>query len=122
MFLILPTLIQLRYHSHFPLDHMHRLSLGKWSVLFGAGLRRRDLGSCLGLAERDVSSRVDLDLLRLGLPNRGLLVGRRLDHTRVTRDSRNALLAEELDVIRLVGEVLDGQRVDLQAAGGAVAL
>ena len=50
------------------------------------------------------------------------MVGRGLDHTRVTRDSRNALLAEELDVVRLVGEALDGERVDLQAAGGEVAL
>src|ERR1700730_7934333 len=41
---------------------------------------------------------------------------------RASRDTGDALLAHQLDVVRLVREARDGEGVDLQPAGGEVAL
>ena len=112
----------LQYHGQAAWPQELRTSLGKWAGLVGAGLRGRDLGPRFGFAKRHVTSRVDLDLLRLGFPHRGFLVGRRFRHSGVPGYCRHALLSEELYVIRLVGKALDREGVDLQPAGGEVSL
>ena len=92
---------------------MRRLGLGQRTGLVGARLGGLDLGPGFRLAEGDVARGVDLDLLCFGLPDGGLLVGRGLDHAGVAGHRGHALLAEQLDVVRLVGKALDRERVDL---------
>ena len=84
-------------------------------------LGRRGQGLDLGLAERDVALGVDLDLLRLGLPDRGLLVGGRLGHPRVALAAGGLLLADEVHVADLVADRLDREVVDRQAGRREVA-
>ena len=96
--------------------------LGERPRLGGGRLGRLHLLLDLGLLQGDVSLGVDLDLLCLGLPDGGLLVGRRLRHPGVALDDGKVLLAEQPDVVRLVGETLDGEGVDLEARGRQVAL
>src|SRR5438552_1696031 len=90
--------------------------------LVGPRLRCLDLCPRFRFPERNVPGCIDLDLLRFCLPDRRLLVGGRLGHTSVSRHSGYALLAEQFDVVRLVGEALDREGIDLQAARGEVAL
>ena len=103
-------------------DLLGRLGLGE-----RPGLGRAGLGSCglrLGFrpAQCDVSLGVDLDLLGLGFADCRLLVRPRFGHTRVTLAASRLLLADELHVPGLVPDRLDGERVDLEAGRGEVAL
>jgi hypothetical protein len=65
---------------------------------------------------------MDLDLLGLRFANGGLLIRGGLGHARVALAASRLLLADELHVTRLVADGLDGERVDLQAGRGEVAL
>ena len=103
-------------------DLLLGLRLSERPGLGGARLGRGDLRLGFGAAERDVALGVDLDLVRLGLPDRGLLVGRGLRHPRVALAAGGLLLADQLHVARLVANRLDRERVDLEAGRGEVTL
>jgi hypothetical protein len=103
-------------------DDLLCLGLGQRAGLGGTRLGGGGLGLGLGAAERDVSRGVDLDLLGLGFPDGGLLVGGGLGHPRVTLAAGRLLLADKLHVPRLVADRLDRERVDLEAGCREVAL
>ena len=96
-------------------DLLRRLGLGERPGLGGARLGRRDLRLGLGPPERHVALGVDLDLLRLGLADGGLLVGGRLRHPGVPLAAGGLLLADQVHVAGLVADRLDRERVDLEA-------
>ena len=75
----------------------------------------------LGLAQRDVTGRVELDLLRLRLADCRLLVGLGLGHARVALASGRLLLADEVHVPDLVADRLDREVVDGETGGREVA-
>ena len=70
----------------------------------------------------DVALGVELDLLRLGLADGGLLVGLGLGHARVPLAAGRLLLADEVHVADLVADRLDREVVDRQAGRREVGL
>src|SRR5712691_4522282 len=120
--LLLAVCLQLRELGLPAHDLLLRLCLSKRTGLVGARLGGGNLSLGLRLSQRDVPACVDLHLLRFGLSDRCGLVRARTRHAGVALDGGEVLLAEQPDVVRFVRKALDGEGVDLETAGGEVAL